>query len=67
MKTEGKLPYFKKGYIIFKAYRTWVAEQKSEEASLPGLDFTPNQLFFISYAQVYKSCFPFFHLVNVLD
>ena len=30
----------------------WVEEQKSEEATLPGMDFTPNQLFFISYAQV---------------
>ncbi|XP_030058113.1 phosphate-regulating neutral endopeptidase PHEX [Microcaecilia unicolor] len=38
----------------FRAYRKWIKEQKGgkEEALLPGISFTNNQLFFISYAHV---------------
>lgn len=39
--------------ISFNAYKSWVQEN-GEEARLPGLDqFTPRQLFFISFAQVW--------------
>ncbi|XP_053378992.1 neprilysin-like [Mercenaria mercenaria] len=39
----------------FRAYRKWVEveRQKIEEPLLPGLNFTHNQLFFISFAQVW--------------
>ncbi|ESO88296.1 hypothetical protein LOTGIDRAFT_126394, partial [Lottia gigantea] len=37
----------------FKAYRKWVAQKRKEEPKLPGLDFSPNQLFFINFAQVW--------------
>uniref|UniRef100_UPI00358F210D phosphate-regulating neutral endopeptidase PHEX-like isoform X1 n=2 Tax=Myxine glutinosa TaxID=7769 RepID=UPI00358F210D len=38
----------------FRAYRRWVREERGgrEEDPLPGLPFTHNQLFFISYAHV---------------
>ncbi|XP_007441910.1 metalloendopeptidase homolog PEX-like, partial [Python bivittatus] len=38
----------------FRAYRKWVKEKRQgeEEALLPGIDFTHNQLFFLSYAHV---------------
>ncbi|ESO88295.1 hypothetical protein LOTGIDRAFT_165736 [Lottia gigantea] len=37
----------------FKAYRHWVSQERNEEPKLPGLDFSPNQLFFINFAQVW--------------
>eukprot|EP00794_Sanderia_malayensis_P015175 gene15175-16734_t len=38
----------------FKAYRKWV-QKFSEETTLPGLDLTPEQLFFVGFAQVWCS------------
>ncbi|ESO88297.1 hypothetical protein LOTGIDRAFT_219386 [Lottia gigantea] len=35
----------------YQAYRKWVAEKGKEEAPLPGLPFTHDQLLFINYAQ----------------
>lgn len=39
----------------FDAYRKWVATvlEGGEEKALPGIDYTPNQLFFLSYAQTW--------------
>ncbi|XP_059154135.1 neprilysin-4-like [Physella acuta] len=37
----------------FKAYRNWVTKQGREEPRLPGLNFTNNQLYFISQAQTW--------------
>ncbi|XP_046572909.1 membrane metallo-endopeptidase-like 1 [Haliotis rubra] len=37
----------------FKAYRKWVAERGAEEAPLPGMSLNHNQLFFLSWAQVW--------------
>ncbi|XP_023233706.1 neprilysin-2-like isoform X1 [Centruroides sculpturatus] len=34
----------------YLAYRTWVSDHRISEPKLPGLDYTPNQLFWISYA-----------------
>ncbi|KAK6188536.1 hypothetical protein SNE40_004694 [Patella caerulea] len=39
----------------FQAYRNWVKQRGKEEMVLPGLDFTPNQLFFINFAQIWCS------------
>ncbi|KAK6179529.1 hypothetical protein SNE40_011862 [Patella caerulea] len=39
----------------FQAYRNWVKQNGKEERMLPGLDFTPNQLFFVNYAQSWCS------------
>ncbi|XP_033763934.1 neprilysin-1-like isoform X2 [Pecten maximus] len=36
----------------FRAYRKWVAEN-GEEPKLPGLEYTPNQLFFLNSAHVW--------------
>uniref|UniRef100_A0A8C4VLW0 Phosphate regulating endopeptidase X-linked n=1 Tax=Gopherus evgoodei TaxID=1825980 RepID=A0A8C4VLW0_9SAUR len=38
----------------FRAYRKWIEDKRKgvEEALLPGIDFTHNQLFFLSYAHV---------------
>ncbi|XP_075054413.1 phosphate-regulating neutral endopeptidase PHEX [Mixophyes fleayi] len=38
----------------FRAYRKWIQENRNgkEEALLPGMDLTNNQLFFLSYAHV---------------
>nr|XP_006128821.1 phosphate-regulating neutral endopeptidase isoform X2 [Pelodiscus sinensis] len=38
----------------FRAYRKWIEEKRQgvEEALLPGIPFTHNQLFFLSYAHV---------------
>ncbi|XP_039376864.1 phosphate-regulating neutral endopeptidase PHEX isoform X1 [Mauremys reevesii] len=38
----------------FRAYRKWIEEKRkgAEEALLPGIEFTHNQLFFLSYAHV---------------
>ncbi|XP_050401556.1 neprilysin-4 isoform X2 [Patella vulgata] len=37
--------------LSFQAYRDWVQQRGAEEPMLPGLDLTPNQIFFINYAQ----------------
>ncbi|XP_059154141.1 neprilysin-1-like [Physella acuta] len=39
----------------FRAYRNWIKEQGKEEPTLPGLNFTGNQLFFVSFAQIWCS------------
>lgn len=41
----------------YRAYRNWIRETRNgkEEDVLPGLDFTNDQLFFLSYAQVWCS------------
>nr|XP_032634830.1 phosphate-regulating neutral endopeptidase PHEX [Chelonoidis abingdonii] len=38
----------------FRAYRKWIEDKRKgvEEALLPGIEFTHNQLFFLSYAHV---------------
>ncbi|KAI0216966.1 hypothetical protein LSAT2_031116 [Lamellibrachia satsuma] len=36
----------------FRAYRKWV-ERNGEEAPLPGMNLTHNQLFFLNYAQIW--------------
>ncbi|XP_053313249.1 phosphate-regulating neutral endopeptidase PHEX [Spea bombifrons] len=43
----------------FRAYRKWISEMRSgkEELLLPGLKFTNNQLFFLSYAHVRCNAF----------
>ncbi|KAK7094332.1 membrane metallo-endopeptidase-like 1 [Littorina saxatilis] len=37
----------------YRAYRRWVEERGIEERMLPGLNLTHNQLFFISFAQLW--------------
>merc|ERR1719414_1484464 len=37
----------------FHAYRRWVQSQGKEEPRLPGLPYTNDQLFFISFAQMW--------------
>ncbi|KAL4217627.1 Membrane metallo-endopeptidase-like 1 [Mactra antiquata] len=37
----------------FRAYRKWVESQGQEEPQLPGVDLTHDQLFFLSFAQVW--------------
>ena len=37
----------------FKAYRKWVESRGTEELKLIGLDYSPDQLFFISFAQTW--------------
>ncbi|KAL3862332.1 hypothetical protein ACJMK2_008309 [Sinanodonta woodiana] len=37
----------------FRAYRSWVKKRGKEEQRLPGLNFNHNQLFFISFAQLW--------------
>lgn len=50
--------------LIPQAYQDWV-RNNSKELKLPGLDFTPEQLFFLGFAQVWvihllhKGCFFF--------
>ncbi|KAH3850425.1 hypothetical protein DPMN_092836 [Dreissena polymorpha] len=41
----------------FKAYRKWVNSSRGgkEEPKLPGLPYTPNQLFFLNAAQIWCS------------
>ncbi|KAF2980733.1 hypothetical protein EK904_001264 [Melospiza melodia maxima] len=43
----------------FRAYRKWITEKRGgeEEPLLPGLEFTHNQLFFLSYAHVRCNAF----------
>ena len=38
--------------LFFQAYKKWVAEH-GEERTLPGLDLTHDQLFFLNYAQIW--------------
>lgn len=37
---------------IFQAYQKWV-EKHGEEADLPGMNLSHNQLFFLNYAQIW--------------
>ncbi|XP_012945910.1 membrane metallo-endopeptidase-like 1 [Aplysia californica] len=37
----------------FRAYRNWVKTRGKEEPTLPGLNYSNNQLFFLSYAQLW--------------
>lgn len=37
----------------FRAYRAWVKKNGKEEQKLPGLDFSPDQLFFLNAAHVW--------------
>lgn len=37
----------------FQAYKTWQKSSGKPDATLPGLNYTQNQLFFINYAQTY--------------
>ncbi|XP_064610367.1 neprilysin-4-like [Liolophura sinensis] len=39
----------------YTAYRAWVQKQGKEEEKLPGLKFTPNQLFFLNFGQIWCS------------
>ena len=38
--------------VAYAAYRRWVEETGEEEARLPGLSYTPDQLFFLATAQI---------------
>ena len=40
--------------MAYKAYKTWVKEN-GEEEQLPGLNYTPEQMFWISMANVWCS------------
>jgi neprilysin len=40
----------------YRAYQKWV-EKNGEEPKLPGLNFSPNQLFWISLAQTWCSVY----------
>ena len=44
----------KHAYIsVYKAYKTWRQHNSDQsEQSIPGLDLTPDQSFFLAYAQV---------------
>jgi hypothetical protein len=41
-------------FYVLQAYREWVRTSRrgKEEESLPGMNYTPNQLFFLNAAQV---------------
>lgn len=39
-------------HLIFKAYKTWTSKRKKDEPLLPGFNYTHEQVFFISTAQV---------------
>ncbi|XP_033642179.1 neprilysin-4-like [Asterias rubens] len=39
----------------FRAYRRWVARNRAEEAPLPGINVTHNQLFFLNFGQIFCS------------
>ncbi|XP_055864876.1 neprilysin-1-like isoform X3 [Biomphalaria glabrata] len=50
----------------FQAYRQWVLSRGEEEANLPALNFTHNQLFFLSYAQAQCGVYPLEKLKEAL-
>ena len=42
--------------MAFLAYQSWLKKNKNQDSfTLPGVDFTPDQLFFIGMAQVGSS------------
>lgn len=41
--------------LAYRAYENWLESTQSSESTLIALDFTPRQLFWISYAQFYCS------------
>ena len=38
--------------VAFQAYKSWIKKARKDSFVLPGLDFTPDQLFFIGMSQV---------------
>ena len=41
--------------MAYRGYKDWTAQNMVTEPSLPGLDYTPEQLFWISAAHTYCS------------
>ncbi|XP_038075378.1 membrane metallo-endopeptidase-like 1 [Patiria miniata] len=41
--------------VAYKAYRRWVEETGVEEATLPGINLTHDQIFFLNYGQLWCS------------
>ncbi|XP_028391249.1 neprilysin-like [Dendronephthya gigantea] len=52
--------------FAYEAYKRWVAKN-GEEQRLPGLDYSPHQLFFVSYAQGWCSKYTLQGALNQLD
>ncbi|XP_028391098.1 endothelin-converting enzyme 1-like [Dendronephthya gigantea] len=52
--------------FAYEAYKQWVAKN-GEEQRLPGLDYTPYQLFFLSYAQEWCSKYTLPGALDQLD
>ncbi|XP_028391399.1 endothelin-converting enzyme homolog [Dendronephthya gigantea] len=52
--------------FAYEAYKRWVA-RNGEEQRLPGLDYTPHQLFFVSYAQAWCSKYTLQGALEQLD
>ena len=52
--------------FAYEAYKRWVSNN-GEEKKLPGLDYTPYQLFFISYAQGWCSKYTLEGALHQLD
>lgn len=52
---------------MFQAYRNWVQTKHAgkEEPKLPGMDYTPNQLYFLNAAQVGHKYFFINHLLSI--